>query len=221
MAVNPITPLLRLYRLARSPSLRSMDERTPDSGFSITNTPYGLQGKLLVATPHIGDPLFEKSVIYMCLHGEDGAMGVVVNHVHLGLTFTEVLENLSIDANVPPSGRVTRGGPVQEQRGFVLHSPDYSHDTTIKVTDDVSLTTAVEILRDIGDGIGPENYLIALGCSQWSPGQLEQELEANAWISIEPDHDLIFVSENEPAWKQAIAKLGIDPGQLASIGGHA
>lgn len=99
--------------------------------FSVSSTPYGLQGKLLVATPHIGDPLFEKSVIYMCLHGEDGAMGVVVNHSHHGLTFTEVLENLSIDANVPPSGRVTRGGPVQEQRGFVLHSPDYQHDTTI------------------------------------------------------------------------------------------
>ena len=74
---------------------------------------------------------------------------------------------------------------------------------------------------DIADGDGPADYLIALGCSQWSPGQLEEELEANAWISIEPDHDLIYVSENEPAWKQAIAKLGIDPGQLASIGGHA
>ena len=110
---------------------------------------------------------------------------------------------------------------MQEQRGFVLHSPDYAHDSTIKVTDEVRLTTAVEILRDIAEGIGPQNYLIALGCSQWSPGQLEQELEANAWISIEPDHELIFVSENEPAWKQAIDKLGIDPGQLASVGGHA
>ena len=81
--------------------------------FSVSSTPYGLQGKLLVATPHIGDPLFEKSVIYMCLHGEDGAMGVVVNHSHHGLTFTEVLENLSIDANVPPSGRVEFGGAYQ------------------------------------------------------------------------------------------------------------
>ena len=197
------------------------DNITPNTEFSVSSTPYGLQGKLLVATPHIGDPLFEKSVIYMCLHGEDGAMGVVVNHSHHGLTFTEVLENLSIDANVPPSGRVTRGGPVQEQRGFVLHSPDYQHETTIKVTDEVCLTTAVEILRDIADGDGPADYLIALGCSQWSAGQLEQELEANAWISIEPDHELIFLSENEPAWKQAIAKLGIDPGQLASVGGHA
>ena len=212
---------MRLYRRLLPLSLRVMDEQSPEPEFSITNAPYGLQGKLLVATPHIGDPLFEKSVIYMCLHGEDGAMGVVVNHIHSGLTFTEVLENLSIDPSVPPSGRVTRGGPVQEQRGFVLHSPDYDHETTIKVTDDVSLTTAVEILKDIADGDGPENYLIALGCSQWSPGQLEEELEANAWISIEPDHELIYVSENEPAWKQAIAKLGIDPGQLASIGGHA
>ena len=212
---------MRLYRNLLPLSLRDMDETTPAPDFSITNAPYGLQGKLLVATPHIGDPLFEKSVIYMCLHGEDGAMGVVVNHIHHGLTFTEVLENLSIDPAVPPNGRVTRGGPVQEQRGFVLHSPDYDHETTIKVTDDVSLTTAVEILKDIADGDGPENYLIALGCSQWSPGQLEEELEANAWISIEPDHELIYVSENEPAWKQAIAKLGIDPGQLASIGGHA
>ena len=212
---------LRLYTRRLSPTLTRMEDIATDPDFSMRNTPYGLQGKLLVATPHVGDPLFEKSVIYMCLHGEDGAMGVVVNHVHHALTFTEVLENLSIDALVPPRGRVTRGGPVQEQRGFVLHSPDYTHDTTIKVTDDVCLTTAVEILRDIAKGVGPENYLIALGCSQWSPGQLEQELEANAWLSIEPDHDLIFVSENEPAWKQAIDKLGIDPGQLASIGGHA
>ena len=212
---------LRLYTRRLSPTLTCMEDIATDPDFSMRNTPYGLQGKLLVATPHVGDPLFEKSVIYMCLHGEDGAMGVVVNHVHHALTFTEVLENLSIDALVPPRGRVTRGGPVQEQRGFVLHSPDYTHDTTIKVTDDVCLTTAVEILRDIAEGVGPENYLIALGCSQWSPGQLEQELEANAWLSIEPDHDLIFVSENEPAWKQAIDKLGIDPGQLASIGGHA
>ena len=212
---------LRLYTQRWTPTLRSMTNFVTEPAFSMSNTPYGLQGKLLVATPHIGDPLFEKSVIYMCLHGEDGAMGVVVNHVHHGLTFTEVLENLSIDALVPPRGRVTRGGPVQEQRGFVLHSPDYAHDSTIKVTDEVRLTTAVEILRDIAEGIGPQNYLIALGCSQWSPGQLEQELEANAWISIEPDHELIFVSENEPAWKQAIDKLGIDPGQLASVGGHA
>jgi putative transcriptional regulator len=212
---------LRLYTQRWTPSLRSMTNFVTEPDFSMSNTPYGLQGKLLVATPHIGDPLFEKSVIYMCLHGEDGAMGVVVNHVHHGLTFTEVLENLSIDALVPPRGRVTRGGPVQEQRGFVLHSPDYAHDSTIKVTDEIRLTTAVEILRDIAEGIGPQNYLIALGCSQWSPGQLEQELEANAWISIEPDHELIFVSENEPAWKQAIDKLGIDPGQLASVGGHA
>ena len=212
---------LRLYTQRWTPTLRSVTNFVTEPDFSMSNTPYGLQGKLLVATPHIGDPLFEKSVIYMCLHGEDGAMGVVVNHVHHGLTFTEVLENLSIDALVPPRGRVTRGGPVQEQRGFVLHSPDYAHDSTIKVTDEVRLTTAVEILRDIAEGIGPQNYLIALGCSQWSPGQLEQELEANAWISIEPDHELIFVSENEPAWKQAIDKLGIDPGQLASVGGHA
>ena len=212
---------MRLYTQPRSPNLITMEDIVTDPDFSMRNTPFGLQGKLLVATPHVGDPLFEKSVIYMCLHGEDGAMGVVVNHVHHALTFTAVLENLSIDALVPPRGRVTRGGPVQEQRGFVLHSPDYSHDTTIKVTDDVCLTTAVEILRGIAEGVGPENYLIALGCSQWSPGQLEQELEANAWVSIEPDHELIFVSENEPAWKQAIDKLGIDPGQLASIGGHA
>ena len=178
---------LRLYTRRLSPTLTRMEDIATDPNFSMRNTPYGLQGKLLVATPHVGDPLFEKSVIYMCLHGEDGAMGVVVNHVHHALTFTEVLENLSIDALVPPRGRVTRGGPVQEQRGFVLHSPDYTHDTTIKVTDDVCLTTAVEILRDIAEGVGPENYLIALGCSQWSPGQLEQELEANAWLSIEPD----------------------------------
>ncbi|MAH88181.1 MAG: hypothetical protein CMF26_06215 [Kiloniella sp.] len=201
--------------------MRMPEPTAPPQEFSVASTPYGLQGKLLVATPHIGDPLFEKSVIYMCLHGEDGAMGVVVNHSHHGLTFTEVLENLSIDANVTPRGRVTRGGPVQEQRGFVLHSPDYEHDTTLKVTDEVCLTTAVEILRDIAEGQGPADYLIALGCSQWAAGQLEQELEANAWISIEPDHELIFLSENEPAWKQAIAKLGIDPGQLASVGGHA
>jgi len=165
---------LRLYTQRWTPTLTSMTNFVTEPDFSMSNTPYGLQGKLLVATPHIGDPLFEKSVIYMCLHGEDGAMGVVVNHVHHGLTFTEVLENLSIDALVPPRGRVTRGGPVQEQRGFVLHSPDYAHDSTIKVTDEVRLTTAVEILRDIAEGIGPQNYLIALGCSQWSPGQLEQ-----------------------------------------------
>ena len=213
---------MRLYTQPRSPNLITMEDIVTDPDFSMRNTPFGLQGKLLVATPHVGDPLFEKSVIYMCLHGEDGAMGVVVNHVHHALTFTEVLENLSIDALVPPRGRVTRGGPVQEQRGFVLAFTGLQPTTQpSKSPDDVCLTTAVEILRDIAEGVGPENYLIALGCSQWSPGQLEQELEANAWVSIEPDHELIFVSENEPAWKQAIDKLGIDPGQLASIGGHA
>ena len=181
-----------------------------------------LSGQLLVAMPSMADPRFEKSVIYICAHNSDGAMGLLVNRPFESLSFSELLGQLKIDLNDEMSPvRVMFGGPVEQGRGFVLHSPDYIQDASLLVDKNVVLTATVEILQAIADGFGPKNYLLALGYAGWDAGQLDSEIKNNGWLSVASDHDLIFGRDSESKWLKAMTKIGIDPLMLSDDAGHA
>ena len=181
-----------------------------------------LPGQLLIAMPSMTDPRFEKSVIYMCAHNSDGAMGLVINRAIDSLTFPELLEQLEID---PGSGgdhiRVLFGGPVEQARGFVLHSPDYLQDASLVVDNNVVLTATIDILRAIADGTGPNNCLLALGYAGWGAGQLDSEIKSNGWLSVDADEDLVFGCDLDEKWERAMTKIGIDPRMLSDAAGHA
>lgn len=187
----------------------------------VSDSPY-LAGHLLVAMPGMPDPRFAKSVIYMCAHNADGAMGLVVNRAINDVTFPELLKQLGIETgDEAPSMAIQFGGPVEEGRGFVLHSADYIHDTTMVVEDDVALTATVDILRDIALGHGPQCSLLALGYAGWGPGQLDQEILQNGWLSVKADTDLLFATDIQLKWSRALEKLGIDLSLLSEEAGHA
>jgi putative transcriptional regulator len=182
-----------------------------------------LEGKLLIAMPGMSDPRFEKSVIFMCAHSAEGAMGIIVNKPVTGLSFQDMMQRLDLQVtdrtlNFP----VLYGGPVETGRGFVLHSADYdSSDATLPVSEDVSLTATIEILRAMGDGRGPENAIFALGYAGWSPGQIENEIRSNGWIHCDSDSSLLFGTDLHAKWATALGKLGIDVSGLSVHAGHA
>jgi putative transcriptional regulator len=181
-----------------------------------------LVGQLLVAMPGMRDPRFAKSVVYMCAHSTDGAMGLVLNRVLDTLTFADLLEQLGIPSSEGQRAiRVHFGGPVETGRGFVLHSPDYKQDGTLVVAGEVSLTATVDILRAIAAGAGPRRHLLALGYAGWGPGQLDGEIRANGWLHVPADEDLVFDPGLETKWDRAMAKIGIDPRMLSDAAGHA
>ncbi len=181
-----------------------------------------LTGRFLLAMPGMQDERFQKTVIYVCAHGPEGAMGLVVNKALESISFPDLLEQL--DIAMPPSGEgieVLFGGPVETGRGFVLHSPDYMHDATMVVDDDVALTATIDILRAIADGDGPAQSLLALGYAGWGPGQLDDEIKANGWLSLDSDPTLLFETDVDDKWIAAMQKLGIDPLMLSDEAGHA
>lgn len=181
-----------------------------------------LAGQLLVAMPGMQDPRFAKTVIYICAHNGEGAMGLVVNKVFDALSFPDLLEQLGIQPSRPvDSDRVYFGGPVETGRGFVLHTPDYVRDGTLMVTDGVALTATVDILRSIAAGDGPRRHLLALGYAGWGPGQLDSEIRANGWLNVAADDDLVFGPDLDAKWERAMAKIGIDPRMLSDLAGHA
>lgn len=181
-----------------------------------------LSGQLLVAMPSMMDPRFERSVIYMCIHNEDGAMGLVLNKLMDSLTFGELLEQLNINTNRADDNlRIHFGGPVETGRGFVLHSSDYSREGTVLMENGVGLTATVDILRDIAEGNGPRESMLALGYAGWGPGQLDDEIQQNAWLNVPADEELVFDDLLDTKWERSIAKLGIDLSLLSGDAGHA
>lgn len=182
-----------------------------------------LAGQLLVAMPGMMDPRFTKTVIYMCAHNADGAMGLVVNKLIESLSFPDLLAQLGIESvGIGDQIKIHFGGPVESSRGFVLHSPDYKRDATLVVDEQVALTATVDILKAIAIGSGPRRSLLALGYAGWGPGQLDDEIKANGWLHVAADNDLVFGGGNvEDKWDQAMAKLGIDPRMLSDSAGHA
>ncbi|MAE51713.1 MAG: YqgE/AlgH family protein [Micavibrio sp.] len=185
-----------------------------------------LAGKLLLAMPGMGDPRFHKSVIYICAHDAEGAMGLVINHPLEHVAFEELLEQLKItaDNNLDLAAidiTVMRGGPVEGARGFLLHSNDFSKTDTVKVDGDIYITGTLDALKDVASGKGPKQRLFILGYAGWTAGQLDQELQENAWLTVEGDPELIFQTLPEEKWERAVKKLGIDPSMLSAAGGSA
>jgi putative transcriptional regulator len=182
-----------------------------------------LAGELLVAMPHMQDPRFARSVVYVCAHsGEAGAMGLVINKPLVSLTFEELCTHLKLDSiRLNQSPPVHFGGPVDPGRGFVLHTADYEEDATMKVGGGFSVTATLDILRAIGSGGGPSRRILALGYAGWAPGQLDAEIQANGWLSVAADAALVFDDDLDGKWQRALGKLGVDMTMLSSEAGHA
>lgn len=186
-----------------------------------TTTGY-LAGQLLIAMPTMQDDRFKRTIVYMCAHSKEGAMGLVINRLLGQLSFPELLEQIGIPAKPPVRDvRVHFGGPVESGRGFVLHSADFRTEGTLPVDDRVALTASVDILRAIADGRGPRQSLLALGYAGWGPGQLESEIQANGWLNVQADEALVFDGELDTKWERAMSKLGIDSRMLSGMAGHA
>lgn len=182
-----------------------------------------LTGQLLIAMPNMPDSRFSRAVIYICAHTADGAMGLVINQHIPSVHFSELLEQLEL---LPENGEVPDlplhfGGPVENGRGFVLHSSEYACDGSMQVNEDFTLTATIDILRDLAAGTGPEKSLLALGYAGWGPGQLDQEITANGWLSTWADADLVFDREIEKKWDDALHRIGISPLMLSMDAGHA
>jgi putative transcriptional regulator len=195
-----------------------------------TAGPGYLDGQLLVAMPGMGDERFARTVIYVCAHSPEGAMGIVVNKPAADLSMKDLLVQLDIipetDLIRLPNrvGRmqVLMGGPVETSRGFVLHSPDFFIDqSTLPIDEGVCLTATVDILRAMARGEGPHSAVLALGYAGWSAGQLESEIQANGWLNCPADPELIFHSALDLKYELALRKLGVDPVMLSMDAGHA
>jgi putative transcriptional regulator len=189
-----------------------------------------LDGHFLIAMPGMADERFARSVVYICAHSAEGAMGITINRVATQITFRDLLVQLEIIAKgdeirLPEPVRhmtVHRGGPVETGRGFVLHSADYFiENSTLPIDEHVSLTATLEILKAIAAGTGPESSLLALGYAGWAPGQLETEIQTNGWLNCPASPEVIFDSDIESKYQRALAMIGVDPSRLAGQAGHA
>jgi len=182
-----------------------------------------LTGQLLVAMPQMTDPRFARSVVYLCAHSEgEGAMGLVVNKLLESLSMGELFTHLNLEPIAMGRTRpVHFGGPVEPGRGFVLHTADYREEATLMVGDGFAITATLDILRAIGKGGGPRRSLLALGYAGWAPGQLDAEMQANGWLSVPADSDLVFDHDFGAKWQRALAKLGVDLSMLSTEAGRA
>lgn len=186
----------------------------------MTAAPY-LAGRILLALPGMFDPRFARAVIALCIHDENGALGVGVGHLHDTLRFRDVLESSGIDPGVAPDAPVHRGGPVEPQRGFVLHSTDWGGNGTVDVAPLCALSFSLDVLRAIAAGKGPSRWLFALGYAGWGEGQLEGELREHGWYASAPHPEILFDTPVSDRWAAAWRAEGIDPALLASETGHA
>lgn len=182
-----------------------------------------LAGKLLIAMPDMADPRFANSVIYLCAHSDQGGMGLIVNKPQARIRFTELLDQMQVPHGADtPDISVYLGGPVETGRGFVLHSTDYTSGLgTLAPGGGIGMTATLDVLEDIAAGRGPTQALLALGYSGWGPGQLEQEIRQNGWLTCDPRDDIIFGRANDHKWSAALKLLGIDPLLLSATAGHA
>ncbi len=198
-----------------------MDE--PESTTPESTEAEFLDGQILIAMPGMQDPRFHRSLVYLCAHSADGAMGLIVNKRADELELKDLFGKLGI----PIGGGIARepvhyGGPVEMRRGFVLHSSDYhSDDATMQVDDATSMTATLDILHAMATDCGPDRAIIALGYAGWAPGQLEAELQANGWLACPADETLLFGADEDSKWDQALAKIGVHPAMLSSTGGRA
>lgn len=186
----------------------------------MTDSP--LSGQLLIAMPHMQDASFAGSLICLCAHSPEGAMGLILNQPIPTLSFEMLLRQIGIEP-LPPqrSIRLLHGGPVEEGRGLVLHSTDWTAEATIPVEGGYGLTASLDILKAIAAGGGPRQGVLALGYASWGAGQLDAEIARNDWLSVPPDEDLMFGGADETRWRRALAKLKVDPLLISREAGHA
>lgn len=189
-----------------------------------------LDGQMLIAMPTMRDERFAHSVIYLCAHSTEGAMGIIVNQPAANINFPDLLVQLDIIPEtdliqLPPragSVKVLKGGPVETGRGFVLHTSDFFiEDSTLPIDEGVCLTATLDILKAIARGSGPRNAILALGYAGWAAGQLESEIQENGWLHCPADPDLIFGTDIDTKYQRALRKIGINPAMLSSEAGHA
>ena len=175
-----------------------------------------LEGRFLIAMPTMGDPRFERTVIYMCAHSTEGAMGLVVNKPLDDLSFADLLQQMGIEERGTGTIRLHFGGPVETGRGFVLHSDDYMNDGSLRIAGGIALTATVDVLRAMASGGGPQSSILALGYAGWAPGQLDAEIQANGWLTCEGDRELLFDRDLGGKWHKALTRIGIDPALLST-----
>ncbi len=189
-----------------------------------------LDGQMLIAMPTMRDERFVRSLIYVCAHSSEGAMGIVVNQPAANIKFPDLLVQLDVIPaadliQLPPTAgtvKVLKGGPVETGRGFMLHSADFFIEhSTLPIDNGICLTATLDILKAIAHGEGPQRAVLALGYAGWAPGQLENEITENGWLNCDADKDLIFGSDTERKYEAAMRKIGIDLGKLSSEAGHA
>jgi putative transcriptional regulator len=209
---------------ARKPGQLSAkpDDEAPARGY--------LDGQMLIAMPAMGDERFTRSVIYVCAHSTEGAMGIIVNQPASNIKFPDLLVQLEV---IPAAERielpvqagdvkVLKGGPVETGRGFVLHSADFFiENSTLPIDEGICLTATIDILKAIARGNGPASAILALGYAGWAPGQLEQEIQDNGWLHCAADPELIFGTDTGGKYEKALRKIGVDLGQLSNDAGHA
>lgn len=181
-----------------------------------------LAGMLLVAMPGMPDPRFDRSVIFLCAHSSEGAMGIIVNQLAENVAFDSIIEQLGIEPTPDAAElKVHVGGPVESSRGFVLHSADYVHENTLMIDEGFALTATVDVLRAIAGGEGPRQKVFALGYAGWAPGQLDAEIQKNGWLITPPDLSVVFELDDAEKWTGALRKIGVDPSLLSTTAGHA
>ena len=188
----------------------------------MTQRQESLAPTFLVAMPQLQDPNFSKAVVLLCEYHDSGAMGLVINRLIDSLTFDSLLEQIGVERTAAGGSLpIHFGGPVESSRGFVLHTTDYLQDSSLVIEDEIALTATVDVLRAIAQGDGPRRRVLALGYAGWAAGQLDAEIQANGWLLVPADLDLVFGLDNDAKWERAIAKIGIDLSLLSSEAGHA
>ncbi len=180
-----------------------------------------LTGQFLISMPSLEDERFEKTVIYMCAHSKDGAMGIIINKKIDYDLYPDLLEQLGIDKPMLNKKLLIRyGGPVESGRGFVLHSDEVMQKETLTISNGIALTSTSEFFEDLSKGKGPKHIILALGYAGWGPGQIELELASNSWLTLEADSDFIFDERVSNKWKDAYGLLGVDTNKLSFNSGN-
>jgi putative transcriptional regulator len=220
--VDPDTPRPESVTSGKSAKSKPQQRKASKRGY--------LDGQMLIAMPAMGDDRFARSVIYVCAHSTEGAMGIIVNQPAAHISFPDLLVQLDV---IPAADliqlprraggvKVLKGGPVDTQRGFVLHSSDFFiENSTLPIDEGICLTATLDILKAIARGEGPHSAILALGYAGWAPGQLENEIQHNGWLHCAADAELIFGQDTGGKYEKALKKIGIDLGMLSSEAGHA